>query len=130
MYEKYINHTWTAQTVDVNVSGVKLLRLETDMGANNAQDHTDWADAKLFFMPEMPELILTGSTVNVIHAPEGSELIVAVYKNDMLVDVSMTAADHVDEVSVSGLLDKGDRVSVYLWDTKKMIPLTKALEVK
>lgn len=127
LYEKYINNTWTAQTVDLNVSGVKLLRLETDMGANSNQDHTDWADAKLFFMPE---LILTGSTVNVIHAPAGSELIVAVYKDGMLVDVSRTAADQVNEVSVSSLIDKGDKVSVYLWDTKAMIPFTKALEVK
>ncbi|MCH5188787.1 MAG: hypothetical protein J1F63_10320, partial [Oscillospiraceae bacterium] len=94
---------------------------------NNAQDHTDWADAKLFFMPE---LILTGSTVNVIHAPKGSELIIAVYKDGMLVDVSRTAADQVDEVSVSSLLDKGDKVSAFLWDTKKMIPFTEALEIK
>ena len=127
LYEKYINNPWTVQTVDVNVSGVILLRLETDMGANNAQDHTDWADAKLFFMPE---LILTGSTVNVIHAPKGSELIIAVYKDGMLVDVSRTAADQVDEVSVSSLLDKGDKVSAFLWDTKKMIPFTEALEIK
>lgn len=127
LYEKYIGKTGTAETVDVDVSGAKSLRLETDMGANNTQDHTDWADAKLFYRPE---LTLSGNTVNVIHAPKGSELIAAVYKDDTLVAVSRTAADQVDEVSVSELMDKGDKVKVYLWDTKAMIPYTKTLNVK
>ncbi len=130
LYEKHIAAPGTAQTVDVNVSGVKLLRLETDMGANNTQDHTDWADAKLYFIPETPELFVTGNTVKVINAPEGSELIAAVYKKGMLVDVITTAADQIDEISVDGLTDKGDKVRAYLWNAKTMTPLTDALEIK
>ena len=127
LYEKQISAPGTSQTVDVNVSGVKMLRLETDMGANNAQDHTDWADARLFLAPE---LILDGTTVRAIHAPEGSELIAAVYKDGMLVDVTRASTGQTDEISVSELMDKGDRVIAYLWDTKTMTPYTEALEIK
>ena len=127
LYERYINAPGTSPTVNVDVSGVKQLRLETNMGGNNAQDHTDWADAKLYLKPE---LVLDGNTVRAMHAPEGSELIVAVYKDGGLVEVTRTAADKVGEISVSELKDKGDRVSAYLWNTKTMTPLTEALEVK
>ena len=127
LYERHIDSTGTSQTVDVNVSGVKLLRLETDMGANNAQDHTDWADAKLYFKPE---LILDGNTVKAINAPEGSELIVAVYKDGMLVDVARAAAGQTDGIPVGELLDKGDRVSAYLWNIKAVTPYTETLDIK
>ena len=37
-----------ADAFDLSISGVEKLRLVTDANGNNSQDHTDWADVKLY----------------------------------------------------------------------------------
>ncbi|MBC8481445.1 MAG: NPCBM/NEW2 domain-containing protein, partial [Planctomycetes bacterium] len=48
-----------AKQVDVDVSGVKHLKLVVDEGENNSYDHADWADASIEIAGKVPVAINT-----------------------------------------------------------------------
>lgn len=61
-----------ADIFDLSISGVEKLRLVTDANGNNSQDHTDWADVKLY--GAIRDITKENAKVNVTAASLNSKL--------------------------------------------------------
>ena len=61
-----------ADAFDLSISGVEKLRLVTDANGNNSQDHTDWADVKLY--GAIRDITKENAKVNVTAASLNSKL--------------------------------------------------------
>lgn len=57
-----------AKQISIDLTGCKILSLEvTDAGDNNWSDHADWANAKITYNGQRPQMITSNEAINVLN---------------------------------------------------------------
>lgn len=130
----------TSGSSGISTSVSEIKSLEPDAAVNEGKRFSDssestvkeWADGLNLPAPKpanTPTVKVEGEDITVSSAPHNSTLILAFYKNNMLVNVSITKGSGTITESISNKAQGADKVKGFLWDMKEIKPLSDTIEI-
>lgn len=130
----------TSGSSGIGTSVGEIKSLEPNASVNDGRRFSDssestvkeWTDGLSLPAPKpanTPAVKVEGEDITVSNAPNNSTLILAFYKNNVLVNVSITKGSGTITDSISNKAQGADKVKGFLWDMKEIRPLSDTIEI-
>lgn len=118
------------------IEGRRLSGSDSETSVKNWLDTIDLPEAETVQTPApssaptaVPEVNIENNIVTVKNAPENSTLILAFYKDNVLVNVDITEGSGTITENISDKSSEADLIKAFLWDMKTINPLYSAQQI-
>lgn len=119
------------------IEGRRLSGSDSETSIKNWLDTIDLPEAETVQTPApssapaaVPEVTIENNIVTVKNAPENSTLILAFYKDNVLINVDITEGSGTITENISDKSSDADLIKAFLWDMKTINPLYSAKQIE
>lgn len=119
------------------IEGRRLSGSDSEASIKNWLDTIDWPKTETVQTPApssapaaVPEVTIENDIVTVKNTPDNSTLILAFYKDNVLINVDFTEGNGTITENISDKSTDADLIKAFLWDMKAINPLYSAKQIE